>query len=597
MAPKMKRPAAMPVRVRPLRRPARAVGEEETEASKPVTEEYHPLASLTLDTMKKLEIVELGETSYYGGHAKIAGRIQSLKPTEEEVEFELSGTLTDRVLERFGGGSSRVVKVHACPAGCPQLMTGDAYFYARGYWDTTVAPKPWHTNLVPAKGAVEEEVDELAGLRELAVERGKGRGGTKPPKDEKQKEKSKSPAEEVEKKGKKRKRKERASEREYDEMLAKKEEEEELERGQKTARALFSNTCLDPNVPRRKRLMKKARRVSKKKDKKKKKSDSGDSGTSTSSSSESEKGSEEEGPLFEETRCPGALTAQAIENVREHLLSSRGELHSVSREQLSPLFSMYAHQHLQALASPVLWQELVTVAQVSDLLLRRKVATALDALVQRAKSLEATLRGGHFSASRQLELVNAEQIRIAEPAEQVEAAKSARDEFRNRSRQPDTPGQGWETAAASQAERRRKQSAGMDRRQRQILAEEELEVLRSSQNACERGLRLDLKPSRGDALLTEPTSPASRQKSLRRACGEKESSWRELSPALSKSLGVLSKTTRCGQSTEGIFPLPLPGFLGWCDECDSVLEALVRGLNSLYGVVTLQPERRFRRSR
>ena len=50
---------------------------------------------------------------------------------------------------------------------------------------------------------------------------------------------------------------------------------------------------------------------------------------------------------------------------------------------------MYARQHLQALASPVLWQELVTVAQVSDLLLRRKVATAL--LVQRAKSLEATL--------------------------------------------------------------------------------------------------------------------------------------------------------------------------------------------------------------
>ena len=81
----------------------------------------------------------------------------------------------------------------------------------------------------------------------------------------------------------------------------------------------------------------------------------------------------------------------------------------------------------------MLWQELATVAQVSDLLLRRKVATALDVLVQRAKSLETTLRGGHFSVSRQVELVNAEQVRIAEPAEQVEAARSARDEFRNRS--------------------------------------------------------------------------------------------------------------------------------------------------------------------
>ena len=441
MAPKVRRPAAMPARVRPLRRPARASEAGEAEADKPVTEEYHPLTSLALDRMKELDIVELGETSYYGAHAKIAGRIKGLKPSDEEVEFELTGTMTDRVLERFGGGHSRIVTVHACPAGCPQLMTGDKFFHARGFWDAAVAPKPWHTNLVPAKAIDEGEVDELAGLREMAMDRGKGRGGVKPPKEEGQQERSKSPVAAAEKKSKKRKKKERTAEKEYDELLAKKEETEELERGQKTARALFTNTCLDPNVPRRKRLMKKARRVSKKKDKKRKKSDSGSSGSSSSSSSETEKGSEEEGPLFEETRrirrlsekCPGALTAQALDNVREHLLSSRGELHSVSRDQLSPLFSMYTHQHLQSLASPVLWQELVTVAQVSDLLLRRKVAAALDVLVQRAKSLEATLRGGHFSVSRQLELVNAEQIRIAEPAEQVEAARSARDEFRNRS--------------------------------------------------------------------------------------------------------------------------------------------------------------------
>ena len=355
--------------------------------------------------MKRLEIVELGETSYYGAHAKVAGRIRSIRPSEEEVEFELSGTLTDRILERFGGSSSRTVKVHACPAGCPQLTTGDAYFHARGYWDTTVAPKPWHTNLLPAKGTEGGEIDELAGLRELAAERGKGRGGDKPPKPEKEKDKSKSPARGSGAKEKKKKKKERTAEKEYEELLVKREEEEELERGQKTARALFSNTCLDPNVPRRKRLMKKARRVSKKKDKKRKRSESTDSGSSSSSSSEAEKGSEEDGPLFDETRrvrrlserCPGALTAQAIENVREHLLSSRGELHSVSRDQLSPLFSMYAHQHLQALASPVLWQELLTVAQVTDLLLRRKVANALDVLVQRAKSLETTLRGGQWA--------------------------------------------------------------------------------------------------------------------------------------------------------------------------------------------------------
>ena len=190
MAPKLRRPAAMPARVRSLRRPARASGEAEEEAEKPTTEEYNTLAALTLERLRSLDIVELGETSYYGGHAKIAGRILSLKPAEEEVEFELSGTLTDRVLERFGGGSTRVVKVHACPEGCPQLVTGDTYFHARGYWDTKVAPKPWHTNLIPAKVAVEEEVDELAGLRELALERGKGRGGSNPPKEKEPKERA-----------------------------------------------------------------------------------------------------------------------------------------------------------------------------------------------------------------------------------------------------------------------------------------------------------------------------------------------------------------------------------------------------------------------
>ena len=441
MAPKLRRPAAALPRGRALRRPASGREEEVEEEEKKVVEEYHPLASLTMASLKGLDIIELGEASHYGGHVKIAGRVCSLRPSEEEMDFELTGTLTDKVLERYGGGGDRKVRVHVCPADCAQLGTGDRFFHAKGYWDATVAPKPWHTNLVPAKGRVEEEVDELAALREMAIERGKGRGGEAPPKAVEKDAKVGKEEPESKKKGKKRKRKERTAEKEYDELLATKEEAEELERGQKTARAVFGHTCLDPNVPRRRRLMKKARRVSKKKEKKKKSSDSSGSGSTASSSTEDKEGSEEDGPLFEETRrvrklserCPGALTAQALDNIREHLLSSRGELHSMSKDQLSPLFSMYAHQHLQSLASPVLWQELLTVAQVSDLLVRRKVAAALDMLVQRAKSLEATLRGGHYSVSRQLELVNAERVRMAEPAEQMEAARSARDEFRNRS--------------------------------------------------------------------------------------------------------------------------------------------------------------------
>ena len=127
MAPKMRRPAAAVGRVRGLRRPARSTAEEDREEEKPLTEEYNTLASLTLERMKSLDIVELGETSYYGGHAKVCGRIRRLMPAEEEVEFELTGTMSDRVLERFGGGGSRLIKVHICSSGCPQLTTGDTY--------------------------------------------------------------------------------------------------------------------------------------------------------------------------------------------------------------------------------------------------------------------------------------------------------------------------------------------------------------------------------------------------------------------------------------------------------------------------------------
>ena len=72
-----------------------------------------------------------------------------------------------------------------------------------------------------------------------------------------------------------------------------------------------------------------------------------------------ETNSEDEGPLFDEARrlrrlserCPGALTAQAIETTREHLLSSRGELQSASKEQLSPLIAMYATQQLKGVST------------------------------------------------------------------------------------------------------------------------------------------------------------------------------------------------------------------------------------------------------
>lgn len=289
---------------------------------------------------------------------------------------------------------------------------------------------------------VVEELDELASLRRLAEERGKGRGGEKPPKiDGPEAEEEKKGEKKVVKEKKKKKKKERKEEKEWEAKLESQEALEVLEKGQKTARAVFAFTCLDPNVSRRKRLMARARKMKKKSEKKRKRSSSSGEDESSSESSSEVEGSEEEGPLFEETRrvkrlherFPGALSTQAIENMLEHLMSARGDLYSSSQDQLAPVFAIYAHQHLKAQASPVLVQELSTVAHVSDLLLRRKVAAALDVLVQRAKSLEATLKGGHYTVSRQLELVGADPVTMTEAGENYEAARHAREDFRNKS--------------------------------------------------------------------------------------------------------------------------------------------------------------------
>ena len=121
MAPKLKRPASSMPRGRSMRRPARGreVDDKEKEALK--VEEYHQLASLTMESLKRLDIIELGEASHYGGHVKVAGRVVSLRPSEEEMDFELTGTLTDRLARRKRKRrkslirASRVRRLHQAP--------------------------------------------------------------------------------------------------------------------------------------------------------------------------------------------------------------------------------------------------------------------------------------------------------------------------------------------------------------------------------------------------------------------------------------------------------------------------------------------------
>ena len=77
-------------------------------------------------------------------------------------------------------------------------------------------------------------------------------------------------------------------------------------------------------------------------------------------------------------------------------------------------------------------QELLTLSQGADLLLRGHPARALDLLAQRVKALDQLIRGGHWTVARQLELVSADSVGLSKGPEGQEAAKLAREELRDR---------------------------------------------------------------------------------------------------------------------------------------------------------------------
>ena len=148
----------------------------------------------------------------------------------------------------------------------------------------------------------------------------------------------------------------------------------------------------------------------------KKKSSESSSSTGSSSSSRSSLSAGGSGGLFSSEkrmktiwrRYPGALTATAIEEARESLMSTSGTLWDVDRKQLPPIITQYTRQQLASGMSPPMLQEALTVSTCLDGLLRGRVASVCDVLSQRLKSLESLCKGAHWSVGRQLELVRAD---------------------------------------------------------------------------------------------------------------------------------------------------------------------------------------------
>lgn len=96
-------------------------------------EKLYGWSELTVDRLGELDIIELDRASYYNAHVKIAGRVRALHPAEGKMDFVLTGTQSERIMETFGGGEYRTISVHLCKEDCTQLETGMRLVRARGF--------------------------------------------------------------------------------------------------------------------------------------------------------------------------------------------------------------------------------------------------------------------------------------------------------------------------------------------------------------------------------------------------------------------------------------------------------------------------------
>eukprot|EP00438_Fugacium_kawagutii_P015635 Skav224368 [mRNA] locus=scaffold4379:25491:27693:- [translate_table: standard] len=348
--------AAVRRRGRRLARPAAVVDPV------PVAPLRH-LNALSVAELGRLETILLEDALYYGKKVDLVGKVLDarLEGGHTFLIMEGCGTRDDGVLRMLSGKEDRKVQVHVCDDRCDGLLTDESLLHGRSFKEVSLGDEGWYSNAVKVPGRREEDVDELARLREAAQEK-------------KTKEEAAPAAR----------------------------EDEELELGQAPLGIIFKGSGLDPNTKVRNSLTKKARKNGKKKKKKKKSSDSSSKDASTSSTSSTE-GLEGNASLFDTERklklihrkFPGVLAGAALGEIRRTLLTTSGTLWDIEKGRLPPIFTQYMRQQLSGVMAPAMLQEALTLGQTLDGLLQGRVAGACDLLCQRLKSLESTSRGAH----------------------------------------------------------------------------------------------------------------------------------------------------------------------------------------------------------
>ena len=124
--------------------------------------------------------------------------------------------------------------------------------------------------------------------------------------------------------------------------------------------------------------------------------------------------------------APGVLAAQGICNMKEFLTQVAGTGWEEDRQSLPPLLGLYHRTYMVGRLSGGVSREFSTLCWIGDLLLQGRASEAMDALVQRLKSLELTAGGTNWATSQKLELVPPPTASIGGRSEIQVARKEAR---------------------------------------------------------------------------------------------------------------------------------------------------------------------------
>jgi len=395
---------------------------------------------ISLDWLKQQGEVVIEEAKYFHRDCKVAGQIQGVEIANDQVILRLcpTGTTDEAILKLQSATPALVLRVLLCGAECNHEETAEDVIHGLRLRKprSAEAEEPWTKNLEKVAPAAEQ--DELGALRRR-MEGQEGaphaRGETPSKKKRKKKEKEKEKKSKKEKdRGKERRRRSStgSSSGSAAGVIALDGTKPKIA-SQKTAKALYKGTGLDPSERIRTRVMRRAQKYVKKKGRR---SSSGSESSSVSSRSE---GLDAEGEnLFQQAArvrgvaegYPGVLANQALNQMKAHLLQSWGE---EDKTKGAPAVAVqYYRQVLQRKAGGAAGREVLTLCAIADYLVKAKPAQALDLALQRVKSAEATMGGTHWSVSQKLEVLPPEQAVLTGVAEMKEAQKIAQEEAKTR---------------------------------------------------------------------------------------------------------------------------------------------------------------------